>query len=134
PVLLGAIFNAVNPDVYAFRETGAAAKKRYIEKDLQDWAREAGLVIRFPNKVFPLRSVKVMRGCVLLQTQGRLAEFAAEAFRSYWSDEQDLADDAMLAGLCQRLRIDPEWFLDGVERPEVKAALRANTDELIARG
>src|SRR5690606_20973081 len=37
PVLLGAIFNAVNPDVYAFRETGAAAKKRYIEKDLQDW-------------------------------------------------------------------------------------------------
>jgi 2-hydroxychromene-2-carboxylate isomerase len=134
PVLLGAIFNAVNRGVYEFRESGSPVKKRYIEKDLQDWAREAGLTIHFPNKVFPVNSVRVMRGCVLMQEQARLVEFAGAAFRAYWTDQLDLSAQEGLTELCRRVEIDPTWFLAGIERPEVKAKLRANTDELIARG
>jgi 2-hydroxychromene-2-carboxylate isomerase len=134
PVLLGAIFNAVNPSVYAFRENGSPAKKRYIEKDLQDWARQAGLTIHFPNKVFPLNSVKVMRACVLLQEQGRLVEFANAAFHAYWTDQVDLGTPEGLAELCRRVGIDAAPLLAAIERPEVKAKLRANTDELIGRG
>jgi 2-hydroxychromene-2-carboxylate isomerase len=134
PVLLGAVFNAVNPGVYEFREHGSPAKKRYIEKDLQDCARQSGLTIRFPNAVFPLQSAKAMRGCLLLEPHGRLPEFASAAFEAYWSREQDLADNAVLARLCVDLGIDPAWFLAGIATPEIKAQLRANTDELIGRG
>jgi 2-hydroxychromene-2-carboxylate isomerase len=134
PVLLGAVFNAVNPGVYAFRDEGAPAKLRYIEKDIQDWARRSGLVIRFPNAVFPLRSTKVMRGCLLLEPQGKLVGFASAAFEAYWTDEQDLSRDDSLVALCKRIDVDPEWFLQGIATPEIKAQLRANTDELIARG
>jgi 2-hydroxychromene-2-carboxylate isomerase len=134
PVLLGAIFNAVNPGVYAFREEGAPAKLRYIEKDLQDWARRSGLEIRFPNAVFPLRSTKVMRGCLLLEPAGKLVDFASAAFEAYWTHEQDLSRDEALVTLCKRVGVDPERFLQGIATPEIKAQLRANTDELIARG
>ena len=134
PVLLGAIFNAANPGVYEFRERGAPAKKRYIEKDIQDWACRDGLTIRFPNAVFPLQSAKVMRGCLLLEPRGKLVAFASLAFEAYWSREQDLADDAVLTALCQRLDVDPAWFLDGIASPAIKSQLRANTDEVIRRG
>jgi 2-hydroxychromene-2-carboxylate isomerase len=134
PVLLGAVFNAVNPGVYAFREEGAPAKSRYIEKDLQDWARRSGLVIRFPNAVFPLRSTRVMRGCLLLEPAGKLVDFASAAFEAYWTDEQDLSRDEALVALCRRIEVDPEWFLHGIATPEIKAELRVNTDELIRRG
>lgn len=134
PVLLGAIFNAVNPGVYEFRQSGSMAKKRYIEKDLQDWARAAGLTIHFPNQVFPLNSVKVMRACVVMQEEGRLVEFAGAAFHAYWTDQIDLATPAGLAEVCRRSGTDAAALLAAIDTPAAKATLRANTDELIARG
>jgi 2-hydroxychromene-2-carboxylate isomerase len=134
PVLLGAVFNAVNPGVYEFREKGPVAKRRYIEKDLQDWSRAAGLTIHFPNEVFPLNSVKVMRGCIAAQAQGCLLEFANAAFSAYWTDQLDLSDGDCLEEVCRRARVDPAWILAEIERPAIKDQLRANTNELIARG
>ncbi len=40
-------------------------KARYQKKDLADWARSAGLAIKMPPTVFPVNSVKAMRGCIL---------------------------------------------------------------------
>ena len=40
----------------------------------------------------------------------------------------------MLAALCTRLGIDAEAFEQGIAEPEIKAQLKANTDEAIARG
>jgi len=134
PVLVGGIFNAVNPSVYEFRERGVPAKQAYLRKDLQDWARRAGLTIRFPPAVFPVNSVKAMRGCILLEAEDRLVPFAAEVFEAYWSRDEDISQDAVLAGLCERIGADPRRFLEGIARPEIKARLKANTDEVIARG
>ena len=134
PVLVGGIFNAVNPSVYEFRERGAPAKQAYLKKDLADWARSAGLRIRFPPSVFPVNSVKAMRGCILLEPEGKLVPFAEEVFRAYWSDDRDISQDDVLASLCERVGVEPQWFLAGIARPEIKAQLKSNTDEVIARG
>ena len=66
PILVGGIFNTVNPSVYAQRETPVPLKARYMKKDLADWARSAGLAIKMPPTVFPVNSVKAMRGCIWL--------------------------------------------------------------------
>ena len=66
PVLVGGIFNAVNPSVYNSRNDPVPAKQRYQAKDIQDWARSAGLRIKMPPTVFPVNAVKSMRGCILL--------------------------------------------------------------------
>jgi 2-hydroxychromene-2-carboxylate isomerase len=134
PVLVGGIFNAVNPSVYEFRERGAPAKQAYQLKDLSDWARLAGLRIRFPPTVFPVNSVKAMRGCILLEPEGKLVPFASAVFEAYWTDDRDISQDAVLADLCERVGVEAPRFFAGVAQPDVKAALKANTDEVIARG
>jgi len=134
PVLVGGIFNAVNPSVYEFRERGIPAKQAYLVKDLQDWARLAGLTINFPPTVFPVNSVKAMRGCILLEPEGKLVPFAQAVFEAYWTHDRDISQDAVLGELCERVGVEPGAFFEGIARPEIKAQLKANTDEVIARG
>lgn len=134
PILVGGVFNAVNPSVYAAREHPVPAKRDYMLKDLQDWARAAGVVIRMPPSVFPVNSVKAMRGCCWLEPQGLLVPFAAAVFEAYWGRDQDIAQDAVLADICGRCGIDAPAFFAAIAEPGVKAQLKANTDELIARG
>ena len=61
---MGGIFHSVNKGIYMVREDLNAPKNRYMLKDVQDSAREAGLKISFPLQVFPVNSVKAMRGCL----------------------------------------------------------------------
>ena len=55
-------------------------------------------------------------------------------FEAYWTRDLDISQDTVLAGLCTRVGVDPVRFLEGIARSEIKAALKANTDEVIARG
>jgi hypothetical protein len=40
--------------------------------------------------VFPVNSVKVVRGYILLEPEGKLAPFARAACEAYWRDDQPL--------------------------------------------
>jgi len=134
PILVGGVFNSVNPSVYATRENPVPAKRDYMLKDLQDWARSSGLKILMPPKVFPVNSVKAMRGCLWLEPQGQLVPFATAVFEAYWSRDEDIAQDAVLAAVCKQCGIDAEAFFAGIAQDTVKAQLKANTDELMRRG
>ncbi len=63
-----------------------------------------------------------------------MAPFARAIFEAYWGDDQDISQDAVIAAICQRLGLDAAAVLQGIATPEVKAQLKANTDEVIARG
>jgi 2-hydroxychromene-2-carboxylate isomerase len=134
PILVGGVFNAVNPSVYASRERPVPAKAAYMLKDLQDWARQAGLKIKMPPTVFPVNSVKTMRACILLEPQGKLVDFARAAFQAYWSRDEDISLDTVLKGVCRAAGVASAEVLAGIDDAAIKAALRANTEELIARG
>jgi len=134
PILVGGVFNAVNPSVYAQRADPVPAKARYMGKDLADWARQAGLKIKFPPTVFPVNSVKAMRACIALEPQGKLVDFADAAFEAYWTRDLDISQDEVLAEVCGRAGVDPAAVFEAIARPEIKDQLRANTEELIARG
>ena len=134
PILVGGVFNSVNPSVYAARDNPVPAKQAYQLKDLQDWAGHAGLAIKFPPTVFPVNSVKAMRGCILLELQGKLVPFAQAVFEAYWGDDRDISNDAVLAEACARAGADAAAFFAGIARQEIKDQLKANTDELIRRG
>jgi 2-hydroxychromene-2-carboxylate isomerase len=134
PILVGGVFNAVNPSVYASRENPVPAKRDYMLKDLQDWARLSGLKIVMPPSVFPVNSVKAMRGCLWLEPQGRLVPFATAVFEAYWGRDEDISQDAVLADICRRCGVEPAAFFDAIARDDIKGQLKANTDELIRRG
>jgi 2-hydroxychromene-2-carboxylate isomerase len=134
PILVGGIFNSINPSVYQFRQHPVPAKDHYVAKDLQDWARKAGLVIRWQPSIFPINSVKAMRGCLVAQRHGRLVPYATAIFEAYWRDDRDIREDAVLADVCDAVGLDREVHFAGIADPATKQALRDNTDDLIRRG
>ena len=134
PILVGGIFNTINPSVYASREKPVEAKARYMKKDMADWARSAGLAIKMRPTVFPVNSVKAMRGCILLAPEGKLVEFARTVFEIYWGEDKDISQDAVLTEVCQRVGVDPAKFFEGIGQQAIKDQLKANTDEVMARG
>ena len=132
PILVGGIFNTINPSVYASREKPVPVKQRYMLKDLGDWARSAGLAIKMPPTVFPVNSVKAMRGCIWLGKD--TVPFARAVFEAYWGEDKDISQDAVLGEICNKLGIDPQKFLAGIAEPAIKDQLKANTEEVVARG
>jgi 2-hydroxychromene-2-carboxylate isomerase len=133
PILVGGIFNSINPSVYASRETPVPAKARYMKKDLGDWARSAGLAIKMPPTVFPVNSVKAMRGCIWLGSDA-MVPFARAVFEAYWGDDKDISKDDVLTEICTRTGIDPAKFFAGIGDQAIKDQLKVNTDDVIARG
>jgi 2-hydroxychromene-2-carboxylate isomerase len=132
PILVGGIFNSINPSVYASRETPVPLKQRYMKKDLEDWARSAGLAIKMPPTVFPVNSVKAMRGCIWLGQE--MLPFARAVFEAYWGDDKDISQDAVLAEICKKVGVDAQKFFAGISAQEIKDQLKANTEEVVARG
>ena len=81
PILVGGIFNSTNPSVYESRQRPVPAKRDYMIKDLQDWARASQLKIIFPPSIFPVNSVKAMRACLALEPQDKLVSFATAVLK-----------------------------------------------------
>ena len=134
PILVGGVFNQINQGVYAARANPVPQKWAYNAKDLAEWARYSGLKIVWKPKVFPVNSVKAMRGCLVAQRDGRLRDFATATFEAYWGDDLDISQDAVLREICRRAGYDEDRLFAGIAEPAIKDRLRELTDEVIARG
>lgn len=133
PILVGGVFNAINPSVYENRANPVVPKMRYYQKDLRDWADFVGIEIGSPE-VFPVNSVKAMRGCFLAEEAGCLPDFAEAVFAAYWTDLRDISQDEVLAPIVEAVGMDRDAFFAGIASDAIKAKLRENTEELIERG
>lgn len=133
PILVGGVFNSVNPSVYQNRENPIPPKARYYQKDLQDWARYVGVEIGQPP-VFPVNSVKVMRGCLVAEEEGRLVPFARRVFQRYWGELADISQDEEVRSIAQAAELNPGALMEKIGQLDYKNRLRENTDEVIRRG
>ena len=133
PVLVGGVFNTVNQDVYEFRKKPNPLKLKYSNDDLHLWSKVRGVSISFPE-VFPVNSVKAMRGCLFAKTEGQLVEFASNVFKAYWSEGIDISQEDLLANIAKNSNLNPKKFKKYIASQEAKDLLIKNTDELIERG
>lgn len=133
PILVGGVFNAVNQEVYERRAKPEPRKTAYYFKDLQDWARHAGVAIGQPP-VFPVNSVKAMRGAIVALDEGKLVAYAQAVFEAYWGKLEDISQPSVLLQIARDVGLDAEAFVKRIDEASIKDRLRANTDELIARG
>ena len=135
PFLVGGVFNTVNPSVYEFREKGVPAKQQYMAKDMSDWARYYGLKIVMPPSVFPVNSVKALRGAlVALEHPGKFLPYSYRVFETYWGEDQDISQDEVLRKIVAAVGLDEEEYFDKIKRQDYKDRVRANTDAVIERG
>jgi 2-hydroxychromene-2-carboxylate isomerase len=133
PILVGGVFNAVNQDVYERRANPDKRKARYSEKDLQDWARLACIKIGKPP-VFPVRAVAAMRCVLAADEHGKLVELSRALFEAYWGDLKDISQPDILCEACRSAGLDADAVLARADAQDIKERLRANTEEVIARG
>ena len=135
PILVGGVFNAVNQSVYAARELTDNRKLKHGWKVLLDWAALAGVEMNFPSKWHPAKSVNAMRfACTLEENQDALRRFSKAAFESYFGAQENLDDADVLAAVADSTGLDGAALKAAAQSDDVKARLRANTEEVIARG
>ena len=134
PILVGGLFNTVNPSVYHGREYPVPAKQDYAHKDLQDWARYSGIKISWPMTIFPINSVKAMRGCIAADRRGKLVPYATGVFEAYWGHDRDITQDDILVEIATAAGLDAGEMAGAMATDEIKADLRGNTEDLARRG
>ena len=131
PMLLGGVFQATGNHSPAT----IAAKGRYIFDDFARFARRYGVPLRY-NPHFPINTLLLMRGAIGMQLRdpGRFPDYCAAMFRALWVDALDMNDPAVIGQALHRAGFDPQALLALTQEPEVKAALKAATEEAVARG
>ena len=121
PFLVGGVFNAVNPGVYAARAEPMDPKVVHNFRWLREWARLAGLPLTFPTEHHPVKSVLAMRVCCALEhDQSALEVFSRAAFDAYFGEKR--------LSRCARphVRLQGDELISMTAEQAIKDHLRAN--------
>ncbi len=129
PFLLGGVY----------KETGnrgpleVPSKKTYMIRDVKDWANYYGIELNFPD-LFPVNSVKSMRGALVAKEHGRIRDYTHKLFEFYWIRNDDISQDNILSLALKELDMDHELFMKRINEQEIKDELRNETAEAVRRG
>ena len=143
PILVGGIFNTTNPSVYEARNNPNPIKEKinYYFEDLKDWSNFRSIIINhdgfgegFSPEVFPVNSVKAMRGAFMFLDQGNIKNYVNSIFYAYWTDGLDISLEENLIKIVENLDINPNKFLNFLQQQDTKDRLKDNTQELVDRG
>src|SRR6266404_2450219 len=113
PILVGGLFNTVNPSVYEGRAKPVPVKAKYYTKDLRDWANFYGLKIGNPT-VFPVNSVKAMRGAFVAHEHQLISKYSRRVFESYWGDNRDISQDDVLGDIVRAVGLDEKEYFEKI--------------------
>ncbi|HLS85829.1 MAG TPA: DsbA family protein, partial [Burkholderiales bacterium] len=103
-----------------------AAKRKWTYRWCTWWARKLGVPFRFPA-AHPFNPLQHLR----LAIAADCAPAAVlQVFDDVWTSGEDAGDPRRVERLCRLLGVDPARLAE----PDVKDALRRNTDEAAARG
>ena len=131
PMLLGGVFRATGNR----SPVEVAAKGRWAADDLRRWAARLGVPFVF-NPWFPVNTIGPMRGAAALRMHdpASLPRYLDAMFDAMWGAPRNLGDPATLAAVAADAGIDAPRFAAMLEDPQVKDALRRDTEEAVARG
>ena len=133
PILVGGIFNSINPSVYESRKNPVKEKAAYSQKDLKDWSELREITINSP-KIFPVNSVKAMRGAFYFIDKGGIEFYLEDVFHGYWTNGKDISDTEYLSLIAEENGGNALEFLEFISTDKAKQRLINNTQELIDRG
>lgn len=131
PMLLGAVFKATGNRSPA--QEGVPAKQRYGAVELQRWVAHRGVPFRM-NPHFPINTLRLMRAAHAARQRGVFPAFHAAVYPAFWARGENLGDDAVVARVLGDAGLDARALIEAAGADAAKAALRATTDEAVARG
>ena len=122
PVLFGALLNHSG----TLGPAEIPGKREFTFRQVMWLARRNGVTLKAPPR-HPFNPLSVLRLCIAL---GNSLDTVKRIYEFIWAEGRDASDPAEFARLALSLGVgDPE---SRIGDPEVKARLKANTDEAIA--
>jgi 2-hydroxychromene-2-carboxylate isomerase len=130
-MLLGGVFQATGN----MSPVTVPAKGRYVGIEFNRYARRYGVPF-LSNTHFPIITLHLMR--VVTGTQmkypERFEKVLAAVFKAMWVDNLNLNEPELAIRTLSEAGLSPEEVDALVNDAEVKAALRATTEEAVSRG
>jgi len=131
PMLLGGVFKATGNQSPAYESV--AQKRAYGGLAMRRTAALCGVAIPH-NPHFPINTLLLMRTAVAAQQTGVFAPFHAAIYPAFWRIGLDLGDPQVIAGVAKEAGLEAAQLAARADTPAVKDALRATTEEAVARG
>lgn len=129
PIFLGAIMSAVGNTPPAT----LPARGNYLRQDLKRWAARYRIPFNM-NPRFPQNTLGALRLALVALREDKFQPLHQMLFDAMWIHERDLSDDAVLRELAGAAGLDADRSIAASSDQDIKALLKANTDEAIARG
>jgi 2-hydroxychromene-2-carboxylate isomerase len=129
PVLLGGIFKSLG----STPPMEIPQKADWMRADLQRWARKLNVPFEF-SPFFPVNTLTLQRGAAAYQNGPLFDHYVQTVFSAIWEKSQNLNDPGTLTSVLSDAGFSTSEFFRLVASPEVKARLRANTEDAIGRG
>ncbi len=134
PILLGGIFKATNNVSPAVSLKGIRNKGEYQALEMRRFLEAHGIINYRPNPHFPVNTVQLMRGAIVAQREGCFEKYVDEMYRHMWAEPKKMDDPEVIAAALEESGLPVDILMTGMQDPEVKAQLRANTEDSVARG
>ena len=131
PFLLGPIFRARGLETSPF--VLDPVKGRYMWRDVERRAARFGLTFRRPP-LFPMNSLSAARIMTAALETPWAGEFARAVFNAGFGRGEDIGDQTVLHEALEAVGVDADAWLARAREDEVKAALRASTEEAARHG
>ena len=132
PFLLGPIFKAFGWDDSPFNIF--AAKGKHMWRDLERVCAADGLKLKLPPVAFPQNGLKAARLALVGESKGWIPGFTKAVFVANYAEQKDIGDDDTLAEILLALGVDANSAFEAANAPANKEALKAQTEEAMARG
>ncbi|UWQ27895.1 2-hydroxychromene-2-carboxylate isomerase [Leisingera sp. M523] len=130
PFLLGPIFAAQGWDTSPFNLY--PAKGRYMWRDMQRICAARGLPFCRPDP-FPQNGLMAARLALAASEQDRTEAFAQAVYLAQFGDGADISAEPVLLDCLHKAGLDAD-LLDRAQSPEIKSALRAQTEAASSAG
>src|SRR5436305_13381837 len=125
PFLLGPIFKTQGWYTSPFNLY--PAKGRYMVRDCERQCAELGVSFRLPEP-FPQNSLLASRVALVGLDEGWGEDFSRAVYRAEFAEGRNIGDPAVIGELVQALGHDSQAALARAQSDDIKARLRANTE------
>ena len=123
PILLGGLHKLWNITPQAYIEP----KKEFMIMDCKMVSKKFKIDFIFNSK-FPLNTIKLMRGCLVLEND-QLKEYIKLVFDAYWKNNEDVTSDEVLSKILNLIETNLEDFNKKTEEIQIKEQLKSLTND-----
>ena len=134
PILLGGVFKLTGNVSPAVSLQGIKNKPEYQGLETRRFLERHEIADYRPNPHFPVNTLQIMRGSIVAQREGFLERYVDEVYRHMWCEPKKMDDPDVIRAALEESGLDAKAVLEGIQEPEVKQQLLANTEDAVSRG